>query len=152
SRKPEGRFSRVGWQPRFAEELRAARCPGGVGEKAIVELAKARTPPNPDVAPPNLVPQGGQDSAFIGPAIGGAVGLHKRAQALGETRVRQLLGQGSTPRGVEVAEEGQGVQEGWRARGLEVDRQMLQQGRRELPQVAIGGTRTIRATSPMEGI
>ena len=94
-----------GWNT-FAEELQAARCPGSVGEKEIVELTKARTPPNPDVAPLDLVPQGGQDSAFIGPAIGGAVSLPKRAQALGETRVRQQLGQGPSPRGVEVTEKG----------------------------------------------
>src|SRR5207249_8914639 len=106
-------------------------------EEEIVELAEARAAPNPDVAPLDLVPQGSQDGAFVGAAIGGAVSPHKRTQALGETRVRQLLGQGPTPCGVEVTEDGQGVQEGRRARGLEVDWQMLQQGRRELPQIAL---------------
>src|SRR5262249_51378591 len=81
--------------------------------------------------------QGGQDGTVVGPALGGAVGLHKRAQALGETRVRQLRGQGPPPRGVEVAEEGDGVQAGRRACGLELDWQRLSQGRRELSQRAL---------------
>jgi hypothetical protein len=136
-REPGSRFRRSDWQTRFAEELLAARRPDGVREEEIVELAKPLAAPNPDVAPLDLVPQGGQDGAFVGAVLGGTIGLYKSAQALGETRVRQLLGQGSTPRGVEVTEEGQGVQERRRARGLQGDRQMLQEGGCELPQIAI---------------
>ena len=126
-REPGGSFRRSGWQTRFAEELLPARRPAGLMEEEFVELAKPLAAPNPDVAPFDLVPQGGQDGTFVGAALGSTISLYKSAQALGETCVRQLLGQGSTPRGVEVTEEGQGVQESRRARGLQVDRQMLQE-------------------------
>src|SRR5215475_5229067 len=109
ARQPCGRFGRIGRQPCFAEELLAVRRPGGVGEEEIVKLTKARAAPNPDIALLDLVPQGGQDGTFVGPTTGGAVGSYKGAQALGETRVRQLLGPGPAPRDIEVAEEGDGV-------------------------------------------
>ena len=85
-REPGGRFRRIGWQTRFAEELLAAHRPGGVGEEEIVELAKACAAPNPDVAPLDLVPQGGQDGTFVGAAIGGAVGPDKGPEPFGGYR------------------------------------------------------------------
>src|SRR5215471_8863299 len=109
ARQPGGRFGRIGRQPCCAEELLAVRRPGGIEEKEIVKLTKARAAPNPDIALLDLVPQGGQDGTFVSAAIDRAVGPYKGAQALRKTRVRQLLGQGPAPRDIEVAEEGDGV-------------------------------------------
>src|SRR2546430_8959328 len=108
-REPGGSCNRIGWQARFAEELLALGCPRLFREKEIVELPKAPTPRDPHVAPLDLVPQGGQDGTFVGAAIGGGVGPHKSAQALGETGVLQRLREGPTPLRFEGAAGGQGL-------------------------------------------
>ena len=61
-RRVAGRHRQAG----FPEEVLTPGGPRRVRQEEIVELAKARAAPNPDVAPLDLVPQGGQDGTFVG--------------------------------------------------------------------------------------
>src|SRR5262245_26453343 len=113
---------------------RVAGRPRRARQEAIVELAKARAAPPPDVAPLELGPQSGPDGTCVGTAMGGAVGPPQGAPAFGEPWIRPL--RGPAPWGLEVTEEGPGVQERRRARGRPSARPRLQEGWCALPQRA----------------
>jgi hypothetical protein len=126
-----------GGQPGFPEELLACRGPDGVGEKEVLQLAKPLAARDPDVAAFDFITQSRQHGTFVGTAIAGTIGANQGPEAFGHTAEWEVLWEGALARGVEVAEDLDGFQQGGRARRLQRDGEVGQQTGRKLTEVPI---------------
>src|SRR5207244_3252607 len=127
----------IGWQPGFPEELLACRGPCRLRQKEVVEFPKPFAARDPHVATFDFVAQGGQHGTFIGTAIARVLGANKGSEAFGHTVEWEVLREGAVARGIEVAQDLDGFQQGGRARRLQRDGQVRQQTGCKLAEVTI---------------